>query len=90
MKDETMDSLLLSILPTQRHAYQAREPEDHLNVDHSIELVCLQQLVHAFRTSAGFCIPTVSISDIINLLLWSCIHGKCTDNYYIYNFTSHL
>ena len=61
LKEETTDSLLLSMLPTERHTYQPYELKDDLMSDNAIEVVCLQELIRAFRTSAGFHIPTVSM-----------------------------
>ena len=49
------------MLPTERHTYQPYELKDDLMSDNAIEVVCLQELIRAFRTSAGFHIPTVSM-----------------------------
>ena len=60
LKKETTDSLLLSVLPTEKYTYQPFEPKDDQKTDVGIEVVCLQELVRAFRTTAGFHIPAVS------------------------------
>ena len=65
-----MDSLLLSILPTEKHTYKAYEAKQDPNTDHGIELACLQELITAFSTSAGFHIPTVRTAGI-------CDYGRC-------------
>ena len=61
LKEETTDSLLLSMLPTEQRTYQPYEPKDDPVSGYAIDLVCLQELIRAFRTSAGFHIPTVSM-----------------------------
>ena len=61
LKEETTDSLLLSILPTEKYTYQRYEPKDDQKLDVAIEVVCLQELVLAFRTTARFNVPTVSV-----------------------------
>ena len=63
LKNETVDSLLLSMLPTDKHTYQPYEPKADPNSVEPIDVgvLCLQELVRAFRSSAGFYLPTVSL-----------------------------
>ena len=61
LKKETIDSLLLSMLPAARHSYQPYKPKDDPEGGYANEVICLQKLIHAFRTTAGFHILDVSI-----------------------------
>ena len=61
LKKETADSLLLSILPTEKYTYLPFKPKNDQKSGVAIEVVCLQELVLAFRTTAGFNVPTVSV-----------------------------
>ena len=60
-KETTTDSLLLSILPTEKYTYQPYEPKDDQKPGVAIEVVCLQELVCAFSTTARFNVLTVSV-----------------------------
>ena len=79
LKRETIDSLLLSMLPTVRHSYQPYKPKDDPVGGYAIGVVCLQKLIQAFRTSAGFHILDVSMLVVylcndIFLLVLSVMH----------------
>ena len=69
LKEETTDSLLLSMLPTEQRTYQPYEPKHDPVFGCAIDVVCLQELIRAFRTSAGFYIPTVSV--------FVCLYSVC-------------
>ena len=59
LQPETLDSLLLYMLPATSHRFQ-EVPADQQIVN-NIRLYLLQQLLTALRASAGFCVPVVSV-----------------------------
>eukprot|EP00731_Ephydatia_muelleri_P021734 Em0014g325a len=64
LKEETIDSLLLSMLPTARHSYQPYKPKDDPEGGYAIGVVCLQKLIQALRTSAGLHILDCSLEEL--------------------------
>ena len=61
-KETTLDSLILSILPSHQHKYCAHKSERHSYdpVSADVHLVLMQELLIALRQSAGFHVPVVS------------------------------
>ena len=59
LQSETLDSLLLYMLPASSHQFQ-EVPADQ-PIGDNVRLYLLQQLLTALRTSAGFCVPMVSV-----------------------------
>ena len=57
LKKETLDSLLLSILPS--YTYKFKEVETH-DFSDDVRVQLLQETVTALRNSAGFSIPMVT------------------------------
>ena len=57
LKKETLDSLLLSILPS--YTYKFKEVETH-DFSDDVRVQLLQEMVTALRNSAGFSIPMVN------------------------------
>ena len=58
LQPETLDSLLLYMLPASSHQFQEVPPDQPID---DVRLYLLQQLLTALRTSAGFCVPMVSV-----------------------------
>ena len=57
LKKETIDSLLLSLLPPYGHTYKETPPGNLIGDD--VNLCLLQELLRALRNSAGFAVPVV-------------------------------
>ena len=62
LKNETLDSLLLSLLPPYGHTYQDTPPDAPVGGD-NVDLYLLQELLRSLRNSAGFAVPVVSIQS---------------------------
>ena len=60
LKPETLDSLLLDILPPLNHTYIKLGENSLANTTHSTTTYLLQELLIALRNNAGFNIPEVS------------------------------
>ena len=58
LKSETLDSLLLSLLPPYGHKYQDTPPQEPVGDD--VRVYLLQELLRSLRHSAGFAVPVVS------------------------------
>ena len=63
---ETLDSLMLTLLPPIGHKYQL--VQDTVNEEMDIKVLVLQTLVDALRDNAGFHIPKVLLSHMITHL----------------------
>ena len=57
LKKETLNSLLLSLLPPYGHTYKDTPPGDLIG--DSVKLCLLQELLRTLRNSAGFAVPVV-------------------------------
>ena len=61
LQDETVDSLMLCVLPARSHQFQEVPNILPAKEDEDIRHYLLQQLVVALRDSAGFSVPMVSV-----------------------------
>lgn len=60
-KKETLDSLVLSVLPPNDHTFQSFDNPSIVDSDEDVKVFCMKELLQALRHSAGFQIPIVSI-----------------------------
>ena len=58
IKPQTLDSLILSLLPPYGHTYLETPPEGYISDD--VKVCLLHDLLRAMRNSAGFSIRPVS------------------------------
>ena len=65
LKKETLNSLLLSLLPPYGHTYKDTPPGDLIGDD--IKLCLLQELLRTLRNSAGFAVPLVRHRRVYDL-----------------------
>ena len=65
LQDETLDSLLLSLLPPNAHHYQDTTPEEV--VGDNVGVYLLYKLLRLLKHSFGFAVPVVSIYNLDTL-----------------------
>jgi hypothetical protein len=64
LKEETLDSLLLSLLPPYGHTYCDTPPGEPIQED--IKLYLLRELLCSLRNSAGFAVPKTTVDELAN------------------------
>lgn len=60
LKDETLDSLVLTLLPPLGHKYDTLGEPSTIDTTLSVKVFLVQELLQALRHSSGFNIPPVS------------------------------
>ena len=65
LQPETLDSLVLSLLPPLSHKYESLKKPNMTNSGLNLKVVLMQELLHNLRHCAGFHIPPVSTARLM-------------------------
>ena len=60
LKEETLDSLILTLLPPLNHTFEPVEEQGFIDETLELPVLFTKELIHSLRFCAGFNLPVVS------------------------------